>query len=206
MVVVETIGRMRRERFVKGKPIKEIVRELKVSGNTVRKVLRSQATSFEHARSVQPHPKLGAWQTDLDRMLAANEAKSPRERLTLIRLSEELRELGYEGGCDAVRRHARARRRARGSVTAEAYVPLSFAPGEAYQFDWSHEIVVLNGATVTVKSLPRRKPGWRTSGSATAACCLCGPVRARRRRWCSTPTTGPSPFSTAPARAASTTT
>jgi hypothetical protein len=34
---------------------------------------------------------------------------------------------------------------------AEAYVPLSFAPGEAYQFDWSHEIVLLNGATVTVK-------------------------------------------------------
>jgi hypothetical protein len=30
-------------------------------------------------------------------------------------------------------------------------VPLSFAPGEAYQFDWSHEIVLLNGATVTVK-------------------------------------------------------
>jgi transposase len=30
-------------------------------------------------------------------------------------------------------------------------VPLSFAPGEAYQFDWSHEIVLLNDATVTVK-------------------------------------------------------
>ena len=30
-------------------------------------------------------------------------------------------------------------------------MPLSFAPGEAYQFDWSHEIVLINGATVTVK-------------------------------------------------------
>jgi hypothetical protein len=30
-------------------------------------------------------------------------------------------------------------------------IPLSFAPGEAYQFDWSHEIVVLNGITITVK-------------------------------------------------------
>ena len=28
---------------------------------------------------------------------------------------------------------------------------IAFAPGEAYQFDWSHEIVVLNSATVTVK-------------------------------------------------------
>jgi len=30
-------------------------------------------------------------------------------------------------------------------------VPLFFAPGEAYQFDWSHEIVVINGVTTTVK-------------------------------------------------------
>jgi transposase len=35
--------------------------------------------------------------------------------------------------------------------SAEAYVPLSFAPGEAYQFDWSHEVVLINGVTVTVK-------------------------------------------------------
>ena len=30
-------------------------------------------------------------------------------------------------------------------------MPLSFAPGEAFQFDWSHEVVVLNGTTMTVK-------------------------------------------------------
>ena len=37
------------------------------------------------------------------------------------------------------------------ATTASAYVPLSFAPGEAYQFDWSHEIVVMDGVTTTVK-------------------------------------------------------
>jgi transposase len=37
-------------------------------------------------------------------------------------------------------------------LTAAAYVPLSFAPGEAYQFDWSHEVVLLNGVTVIVKA------------------------------------------------------
>jgi hypothetical protein len=31
------------------------------------------------------------------------------------------------------------------------HAPLSFAPGEAYQFDWSHEIVLINGVTVTVE-------------------------------------------------------
>ena len=49
----------------------------------------------------------------------------------------------------AAMRSAGAEKRA--SETASAYVPLSFAPGEAYQFDWSHEIVVMNGVTVTVK-------------------------------------------------------
>jgi transposase len=151
MLVVETIARIRREFFVKGKTIKEIVRDLKVSRNTVRKVLRSNATTFQYGREVQPMPKLGPWHRDLERMLAANAAKSSRERLTLVRLFEELRGLGYGGGYDAVRRYARAWHKARGSATADAYVPLSFAPGEAYQFDWSHEIVVLNGVTTTVK-------------------------------------------------------
>jgi transposase len=151
MLVVETIGRIRREHFVKGKPIKEIVRELKVSRNTVRKVLRSGGTSFEYTRAVQPWPKLGAWHGDLDRMLLDNEARPTRDQLTLIRIFEELRGLGYEGSYDAVRRYAKKWRVERGVATAEAYVPLSFAPGEAYQFDWSHEVVLINGATVTVK-------------------------------------------------------
>ena len=41
-------------------------------------------------------------------MLTKNAEASARERLTLIRLFEELRALGYEGGYDAVRRYARA--------------------------------------------------------------------------------------------------
>jgi hypothetical protein len=46
-----------------------------------------------------------------------------------------LRGLGYDGSYDAVRRYAKAWRTERGAATAEVYVPLSFAPGEAYQFD-----------------------------------------------------------------------
>ena len=80
-----------------------------------------------------------------------NDGKPARERLTLIRVFEELRALGYEGGYDAVRRYARAWGKEHASETASAYVPLSFAPGEAYQFDWSHEIVVMDGVTTTVK-------------------------------------------------------
>jgi transposase len=151
MLIVETIGRIRRDHLVKGKSIREIARDLKLSRNTVRRVLRSGETSSSYEREHQPRPRLGRWKTDLDRLLTTNAGKPARERLTLIRSFEELRALGYEGGYDAVRRYARTWSREHASQTAAAFVPLSFAPGEAYQFDWSHEIVVMNGVTVTVK-------------------------------------------------------
>src|SRR6202042_682825 len=99
--------------------------------NTVRKVLRSGETSFEYERLVQPRPKLGRWTSELDELLATNAAKSSREQLTLIRIFEELRGRGYDGGYDAMRRYARRWAKQHGEATAAAYVPLSFAPGEA---------------------------------------------------------------------------
>ena len=151
MLIVETIAKIRRLYFAQGRPIKVICRELGLSRKVVRKVIRSGRTEFHYEREKQPLPKIGPWRERLDAILAANEAKSARERLTLIRVYEDLREAGYDGGYDAVRRYARGWQKERGAVTAEAYVPLSFAAGEAYQFDWSHEIVLLNGTTVTVK-------------------------------------------------------
>jgi transposase len=152
MLTVETTGRVRREHY-RGKSIKEICRNLRLSRATVRKIVRSEATSFEYDRGKnQPHPKLGVWRAELDDMLLANDTKAVRERLTLIRLFEALRGGGYEGGYDAVRRYAKRWRQQRGSMTAQVFVPLSFAPGEAYQFDWSHEFVVLNGVTTIIKA------------------------------------------------------
>jgi transposase len=148
---VDTIARVRREFFVRGRSIKEIARELHISRNTVRKIVRSGETAFTYERSVQPQPRLGRWRNDLDRMLATNVARASRDRLTLLRIFEDLRGLGYEGGYDAVRRYAATWRRRESAAAAAAFVPLSFAPGEAYQFDWSHEVVLINGTTVTVK-------------------------------------------------------
>ena len=95
--------------------------------------------------------RLGAWRAELDRLLATNEARPGRERLTLLRVVEALRGRGYESGYDAVRRYAHTWQRDQASASAAAFVSLSFAPGEAYQFDWSHEVVLIGGTTVTVK-------------------------------------------------------
>ena len=148
---VDTIARIRREFFVRGKSIKQIVRELHVSRNTVRKVLRSGETEFSYEREVQPLPRLGRFQAELDRLLAANEAKRSRERLTLIRIFETY---GARVTTAATMRFGAMRGTGSGNdhpCRHAAFVPLSFAPGEAYQFDWSHEVVLLNGVTVIVK-------------------------------------------------------
>ena len=151
MLVVETVAKIRRAYFVQGKSIKAICREMQISRKVVRKVVRSEATEFRYERGEQPLPRIGPWQDALDQLLVSNEGKQRRERLTLIRVFETLRGLGYEGGYDAVRRYARDWQRRWVTTSAGSFIPLSFAPGEAYQFDWSHEIVVMSGVTVTVK-------------------------------------------------------
>ena len=151
MLVVETIAKIRRAYFVQKKPIKAICREFNLSRKVVRKVIRSDATEFRYVREKQPQPKIGPWRDHLDALLLANQDRAARERLTLIRIFETLRGLGYGGSYDAVRRYAGSWRKEHGAATAQAFVPLSFAPGEAYQFDWSHEIVLINSVTVTVK-------------------------------------------------------
>ena len=148
---METVGRIRRAYFVQRQSVREIARRLHVSRKTVRKAIEAEDGKFSYDRAVQPMPKLGAHVAELERLLAENGRKSRRERLTLMRLFEELRGRGYEGGYDAVRRHARRWQREEAGRTATAFVPLSFDPGEAYQFDWSHEVVLLAGVTTTVK-------------------------------------------------------
>ena len=81
----------------------EISRDLHLSRNTVRKILRSEVTEFHYERELQPLPIIGPWQEELDRLLLTNEGKASRARMTLVRLFEELRDAGFKGGDDAVR-------------------------------------------------------------------------------------------------------
>jgi len=151
MIGVEMIGRIRRAYFEQHLPIKEIVRTLAVSRATVRKVIRSGKTEFRYERGAQPAPKLGEWVSVLSEILEREATKPRRERRSTQRLFEELRGRGYDGAHDSVHRFARAWRDERARVPARAFVPLSFAPGEAYQFDWSHETITLQGLPLVIK-------------------------------------------------------
>ena len=108
MLVVETIAKIRLACLKKKESIKKAARDLGISRNTVRKVVRSGETSFSYERKVQPMPKLGPWIEELERRLEANEEKARRDRLSMVRIYEDIASLGYGGGYDAVRRYAKA--------------------------------------------------------------------------------------------------
>jgi len=151
MLVVETIGKIRRYHFVKGLGIKEISRKLKISRNTVRKVIRSETTEHIYRRTVQPQPQLGLYVPRLEEFLEKDWKRPRKRRLTACRLLELLQAEGYKGSYDSIQRFTKAWRLKKGKEPTGGFIPLSFAPGDAYQFDWSHEMVVLGGVPQKVK-------------------------------------------------------
>lgn len=155
MLVVETVGKIRREHG-RGKSIKAITRETGLSRNTVRKAIRADSAEFVYRRRAkQPLPQLGGWSELLDKYLEDNEGKGKRERLRLSRIHDLMQQAGFTGSYDAVRRYAQRWKQARPGAVAvdpgKLFVPLSFARGEAYQFDWSHEDIEIAGKPMRVK-------------------------------------------------------
>jgi len=154
MLVVETVVRIRREHAA-GKPIKAICRDLRLSRKVVRKAIRAEEGAFSYQRrETQPFPKIGSVRERLDQLLAENETRSRRDRLKLTRIWDLLVREGYDGSYCSVRRYAarwRLEAKAAPGDGGTAFVPLMFQPGEAFQFDFSHEDVEIAGQPMRVK-------------------------------------------------------
>jgi transposase len=151
MLVVETIRKIRLLIQRDGRSIRQTAEDLGISRNTIRRVIRSQETVFRYHRRSQPQPVMGAFVGRLEEALAEDGKLPKRQRRTAVVLFEQLQAEGYPGGYDSVRRHVRDWRRRQSQLPAEVYIPLVFEAGEAFQFDWSHELVEMAGMPVTVK-------------------------------------------------------
>ncbi len=151
MLIVETIAKIRRYYFVEGRSIKQITRELRLSRNTVRKVIRSNATEQRYKREEQPRPQLGDYLKRLTTLLESDWLKPKRRRQTARKLHEQLQTEGYQGAYDSVQRYVKDWRQMKRQHPERVYIPLNFLPGDAYQFDWSHEDVILAGVAQRVK-------------------------------------------------------
>ncbi len=69
-----------------GKSIRQISRDLNLSRNTVRKVLRSDATRFEYHRQTVHRPKLGAYVELLSAWLEADLLLPTKQKRTAQRM------------------------------------------------------------------------------------------------------------------------
>jgi transposase len=151
MLNVETVRKVRQAHLRDGKGIREIARDFNLARNTVKRIIRSGVTGQVYERSDQPRPKLGIFIERLSELLKENSAKPVRHRKSAQILFEQLQREGYEGGYDTVRRYVGTWKRENGTVLVRAFIPLEYDPGDAFQFDWSYEQLLLAGIQTEVK-------------------------------------------------------
>jgi len=148
---VETIRKVRHAYHRDGKSIRQIAKEFHLSRNTVKRVLRSGETEFQYVRKSQPKPRLKEYIESLVAKLKEDEEVPRKRRRTAQSLYEQIQAEGYGGAYDSVRRFVRNWRDEQQQLSRQVFVPLSFDPAEAFQFDWSHEQVELAGMPAIVK-------------------------------------------------------
>jgi transposase len=134
--------------------IREIARRTGLSRNTIRKYLANGEVEpkYPARRSAS---KLDPFAETLASWLERESKRNRKRRRNLKQLHRDLVALGFDGSYDRVaafardwrqRERERANRASRG-----AYVPLAFAPGEAFQFDWSEDWFKIDGKSTKVQ-------------------------------------------------------
>jgi transposase len=140
-----TFGKIRRLYFRDGLSISEISRRTSLSRNTIKAWLtKPEGTEPSYRRKPEPG-KLSAFETILIRALTCDAQRPKRDRRTTRALFAELRSHGYTGGHTLVSDFVRAWRKHGGLSVTRAFVPLQFGLGEAFQFDWSAEGLIIGG-------------------------------------------------------------
>ena len=134
--------------------IRQIAKRTGLSRNTVRRYLANGVVEPKYSRPKAPS-KLDDYANTLTNWLHREAKRKRKQRLSVKQLFYNLVPLGYTGSYDRVAAFARDWRaqqqeasRVAGSGT---YVPLAFAPGEAFQFDWSEDYVVLGGKSTKLQ-------------------------------------------------------
>ena len=144
MLSVDQIAEVRL-RHRRGESIRKIAVNCHLSRNTVRKILRNG--------DIEPTRQIGKWKktlvTDFESklntlLIERQTEESIKKKKTVKNIYQELREEGFNGSYDTIRRYVKDWENDRES-TDNSYIPLAYSPGEAFQFDWSEEQISING-------------------------------------------------------------
>jgi transposase len=140
-----TLGKIRRMYFRDKLSLSEISRRTSLSRNTIKAWLKKpEGAEPTYQRQSEPG-KLTPYAEALSRALAIDAQRPKRDRRTAKALLADLRTRGYTGGYTLVSDFVRTWRNQGGPSVTRAFVPLTFGLGEAFQFDWSEEGLVIGG-------------------------------------------------------------
>jgi transposase len=146
VITMSMLGKVRALHLRDGKSISEIARLTSLSRNTIKKWLKADAPATPKYRRRDVPTKLAAFVEPLLQALKADAQRPKRERRTVKALYAELKTGGYAGGYTRLTDYVRGWRLGQGAAVAKsAFVPLAFELGEAFQFDWSEEGLVVGG-------------------------------------------------------------
>jgi transposase len=154
VINVAILSVIRRWRLREGVSIREIARRTRLSRNTIRKYLANAVVEprYPKRKSVS---KLDGFATKLADWLRSEAGKGRKQRRNLTHLYAELSALGFTGSYDRVAAFARSWRRSQQELARTAgrgtFVPLTFAAGEAFQFDWSEDWALIAGERVKLQ-------------------------------------------------------
>jgi transposase len=122
-----------------------------LSRNTVKKWLKAPGAVIPKYSRESPAGKLTAFEATLDQSLKADSHRPKHGRRTAKALLAQIQAQGYLGGYSAVTDFVRAWREKTAVSPIKAFVPLNFALGEAFQFDWSDEGLMVGGVFYKVQ-------------------------------------------------------
>jgi len=126
--------------------ISEIQRRTSLSRNTIKKWLKESDETAIKYRRTKADGLLTPFEPSLLLALKADAHRPKRDRRTALMLFNAIRQEGFTGCYSTVTRFLRNTRQAETIAgTKSAFVPLKFELGEAFQFDWSEEWLVIGG-------------------------------------------------------------
>lgn len=146
MITMDMVGKIRRLHSRGKKSEREIARVTGLSRNTVAKWLKGSVEAPPKYRRASMPGKLAPFVEAVKQALEADSHRPKKERRSAKALHKEIAEAGYAGGYTRLTDFIREWRSQRdGAGVGKAFVPLAFEMGEAFQFDWSEEALVIGG-------------------------------------------------------------
>lgn len=139
-------AKIRRMFFREHLSISEIARRTTLTRNTIKKWLKAADGSEPKYRRPPKLTKLTPFEPNLLMALVADAHRPKRDRRNALMLFKEIKQDGFTGSYTRVTEFIRHwRNQSSAASTKSAFVPLHFALGEAFQFDWSEEWLVIGG-------------------------------------------------------------